>query len=102
MRRIARKPLKVLTALILLNLSALSGAAQGIPFIRNFHAEEYHANNTNFDIVTDENGNVFVANFEGLMYYDYAEWHIIHTPGIARVTVVYRAEDNNIWVGGYN
>ena len=102
MRRIARKPLKVLTALILLNLSALSGAAQGIPFIRNFHAEEYHANNTNFDIETDENGNVFVANFEGLMYYDYAEWHIIHTPGIARVTVVYRAEDNNIWVGGYN
>lgn len=75
---------------------------QGIPFIRNFTAEEYHANNTNFDIETDKEGNVYVANFEGLMYYDLAEWHIIHTPGITRVTVVYRATDNTIWVGGYN
>ena len=36
------------------------------------------------------------------MYYDYADWRIIHTPGITRVTVVYRAKDNTIWVGGYN
>lgn len=76
--------------------------AQGIPFIRNFTVEEYHANNINFDIETDEDGNVFVANFEGLLYYDFAQWRIIHTPGITRVTVVYRAKDNTIWVGGYN
>ena len=75
---------------------------QGIPFIRNFTADEYRANNTNFDIETDENGNVFVANFEGLMYYDHAEWRMIHTPGITRVTVIYKATDNTLWAGGYN
>ena len=75
---------------------------QGIPFIRNFTAEDYHANNINYDIETDENGNVFVANFEGLLYYDYAEWRLIHAPGISRITVVFRASDNTIWVGGYN
>ena len=40
---------------------------------------------------TDEEGNIYVANFEGLLYYDHAEWRIIRTPGTTRVTVVYRA-----------
>ena len=92
---------RLLTTLMLLMLIAMA-YGQGIPFIRNFTADEYGANNTNYDIETDENGNVFVANFEGLLYYDYAEWRLIHTPGITRITVVYRAKDNTIWVGGYN
>ena len=94
--------MKKLLAFLSLLLLLTTAHGQGIPFIRNFSADEYHANNTNFDIDTDERGNVFVANFEGLLYYDYAEWRMIHTPGITRVTVVYRATDNNIWVGGYN
>ena len=92
---------RTLAVLVVLCLTTIT-RGQGIPFIRNFTAEEYHANNTNFDIETDENGNVFVANFEGLLYYDFAEWRIIHTPGITRITVVYKAKDNTIWVGGYN
>lgn len=92
---------RLLAVLAVLCLTTMTHG-QGIPFIRNFTAEEYHANNTNFDIETDENGNVFVANFEGLLYYDFAEWRIIHTPGTTRTTVVYRAKDNSIWVGGYN
>ena len=76
--------------------------AQGIPFFRNFMAEEYHANNMNFDVETDGNGNIYVANFEGLMYYDHASWRIIRTPGTTRVTVCFRASDDQIWVGGYN
>ena len=92
---------RLLTTLMLQMLMFLV-YGQGIPFIRNFTADEYGANNTNYDIETDENGNVFVANFEGLLYYDYAEWRLIHTPGITRITVVYRAKDNTIWVGGYN
>ena len=92
---------RLLTTLTLL-LVLTTAYGQGIPFIRNFTAKEYGANNINYDIETDENGNVFVANFEGLMYYDYAEWRIIHTPGITRVTVVYKDKNNTIWVGGYN
>ena len=80
----------------------LPAGAQGIPFIRNYTADDYRANKLNYDVETDENGNVFVANFEGLMYYDHADWRIIHTPGIFRVTVVVRTSDNTIWVGGYN
>ena len=93
-----KRLLTTLTALLV--LAMVHG--QGIPFIRNFLVEDYQANNVNYDIETDEFGNVFVANFEGLLYYDHAEWRIIHTPGITRITVVYRAKDNTIWVGGYN
>ena len=82
--------------------TSLTAGAQGIPFIRNFTAEEYHANKLNYDVENDENGNVFVANFEGLMYYDHANWRILRTPGISRVTVVVRTSDNTLWVGGYN
>jgi ligand-binding sensor domain-containing protein len=76
--------------------------AQGVPFIRNYTTDDYHAHNRNFDIEIGNDGTVFVANFEGLMYYDNAEWRILHTPGITRVTVVYCDHYGTVWVGGYN
>ena len=93
---------KRLLPFYLLTFLPFNASAQGIPFIRNYTSEEYHGNNMNFDIETDGKGNILVANFEGLMYYDHAQWRIIRTPGITRVTVVYRASTNVIWVGGYN
>ena len=95
--------MSVLIALFTIHCSlftSVSASAQGIPFIRNYTSEEYQGNNLNFDIETDEHGNIFLANFEGLMYYDHAQWRTIRTPGITRVTVVYRASTNVIWVGG--
>ena len=93
---------KVLLVLIIYHLSLLTSFSQGIPFLRNFMANDYHAHSRNFDVEIGEDGFVYIANFEGLMYYDRAEWHIIHTPGITRVTVVYRDKNNVIWAGGYN
>ena len=93
---------KLLIVLFTIHCSLFTASAQGIPFFRNYTAEDYHANNMNFDIETDENGTIYVANFEGLMYYDHAEWRIIRTPGTTRIIVCVRASDNQIWVGGYN
>ena len=76
--------------------------AQGLPLIRNYTATEYGGHNRCYDIEIGEDGTVFVANFEGLLYYDRSRWRIINTPDMNRVTVVYRANDNTIWVGGYN
>ena len=81
---------------------ACVAAAQGIPYIKNYTAQDYHAHNRNFDVVTTSDGTVFVANFEGLLYYNNVEWHTIHTPGITRITVVYRDKNNDVWTGGYN
>ena len=101
MNRIVKVLITLFTILCSL-FTSVNASAQGIPFIRNFSAEDYHANSLNYDVETDEKGNVFIANFEGLMYYDHADWRIIHTPGISRVTVCVRTSDNTVWVGGYN
>ena len=75
--------------------------AQGLPLIRNYTAAEYGGHNRNYDVEEGEDGTIFVANFEGLLYYDRARWRIIHTPGINRVTVCVRDSKNTMWVGGY-
>jgi signal transduction histidine kinase/ligand-binding sensor domain-containing protein len=77
-------------------------AAQGIPFIRNYSIYEYDAHNFNFDVTTGPEGTIYVANFEGLLYYDNVEWRIIRTPGFARVTVVQADKKGDIWVAGYD
>ena len=76
--------------------------AQGLPLIRNYTAAEYGGHNRNYDIEIGEDGTVFVANFEGLLYYDRARWRIIHTSNNRRVTVIYRDSRNTVWVGGSN
>jgi signal transduction histidine kinase/ligand-binding sensor domain-containing protein len=88
---------------IFLSLFALTDVtAQGIPFFQNFNMKQYGGHKYNFDITVDKEGVVFVANFEGLLYYDNAVWRIVHTKGISRITSVYRDSKGKIWTGGYN
>ena len=75
---------------------------QGIPFFRNYLAAEYNGPNQNFDIISGADGTIYVANFEGLLYYDNSTWRMIHTPGITRITAVFRDSRKIIWTGGYN
>ena len=96
------RQLLLCAAIFNLQSSILNLHAQGIPFFQNFPSTEYKAHNQNFDIVTDDDGIVYVANFEGLLYYDQATWRIIHTPGITRVTSLYRDSKGTLWTGGYN
>ena len=94
--------MKRLTLLAGLTAGWLMATAQGVPAFRNFSPDEYHASNINNDVAIGADGTVYVANFEGLMYYRNVDWRTIHTPGISRITVVYRDKDNVIWVGGHN
>lgn len=75
---------------------------RGVPFLRNFTAEDYNAHSRNYDVVCDSHGTVYVANFEGLLYYDGATWRKIHTTDINRITRVARDGQDRIWIGGYN
>ena len=94
--------MRTLLLSILFTLLASTGWSQGIPFIRNYTATEYGGHNQNFDIMTGDDGTVYVANFEGLLYYDHAEWHMLHTPGVTRITALFRDSKGTIWTGGYN
>ena len=76
--------------------------AQGIPYLRNYPATEYQAHNQNFDVIAANDGTLYAANFEGLLYYDNANWRIIHSPGISRITAVFQDSKGVLWTGGYN
>ncbi len=95
-----------LAFLLLLSASAVERYGKGIhcgkPFIRNISALEYQGHNRNFDIECDTTGRIFAANFEGLIEWDGVEWKTIHTPGISRITNLYRTPDGRVWFGGYN
>ena len=93
------RQLMIMASLLWYSMTAWS---IGLPFIRNFSPQEYHGNSLNYDIDIGADGTVFVANFEGLLYYDGVEWRIIYTPGISRITVVYRDQHDVVWVGGYD
>ena len=96
------KGIFILSLFHLFTFSPLPVGAQGLPLIRNYTAAEYGGHNRNYDIEIGEDGTVFVANFEGFLYYDRARWRIIHTSNNRRVTVIYRDSRNTVWVGGYN
>lgn len=92
---------RVLISCIILLLS-LTALAQGLPFMRHFNTDDYKAHAMNFDLDIDKNGIVYVANFEGLLYYDNVRWRILHTSGLSRLTVVFCDSKGNVWTGGYN
>lgn len=94
---------KLLICFACVLLTAIRTSAQdGMPFIINYTEIDYKAHNKNFDILAADKGIVYVANFEGLLYYNNSEWNIIHTPGISRITKLYRDKNGRIWTGGYN
>lgn len=90
-----------LLTLLLVSFNGMA-ANKGLPYLRNFPATEYNAHNRNYDVVCDKYGNVFFANFEGLLYYDGSTWRKIHTKDINRVTRLACDHKNRIWIGGYN
>lgn len=86
--------------LVILSLHVTS--MEAAPFVRTFTTKEYNAHNRCFDVLCDDYGTVFVANFEGLLYYDGSAWRKLHTPGINRVTRVFKGKDGKIYVSGHD
>lgn len=84
------------------SVSAIGVKEKGIPFFRNFSASEYGAHNRNFDVECADRGYVFVANFEGLLYYDGVDWHVTYTKDISRITCLRKDQKGRIWFAGFN
>lgn len=95
--------MKPLFLILLVCLHSITSSADtGIPFFKNYTASEYGAHNRNFDVAVGPYGVMFFANFEGLLYYDNDQWHILRTPGYARTTCLLTDTHGTLWVGGYN
>ena len=90
----------VLTLFVLLQPSA--ARHYGVPFFKNISSSEYEANKINFDIVIGKDGTVFVANFEGVLYYDMSSWGILRNKSLTRITSLMRDAKGTVWAGGNN
>ena len=77
-------------------------AYMGIPFFRNYSAGQYDAHNRHFDVLCDDEGHTFFANFEGLLVYDHVHWTMVHTPDISRVVSLRKDTDGAILFDGIN
>ncbi|HEY0157068.1 MAG TPA: ATP-binding protein [Thermoanaerobaculia bacterium] len=75
-----RLPAALVAVLLLsLTLDALA-VEQGVPVIRNFTPKEYGAGATNWAVVQDHRGVVYVGNESGVLEYDGVRWRLIATP----------------------
>ncbi len=74
----------------------------GIPFTRNFSPADYKGHTQNFDIAEDRAGNIYVANFAGVLVYNGEDWNLVLTPDISRVTCVEPNAHGEVLVGGLN
>ena len=78
------------------------GGETALPFFHNIPASVFGAHNQSMDIIADDEGRVYVANFEGLVVWDGVEWTVIHSPAKSRFTTLLRDKKDRIWVAGLN
>lgn len=77
-------------------------ALPGSPIVRNFLPSDYDGHTQNFDIAEDGLGNIYVANFAGILVYNGANWDLLLTPDISRVTSLEADSSGSIYAGGLN
>lgn len=74
-------------------------ANNNLPKFINYEKKDYKAGRQNWDITIDNNGIVYFANTNGLLYNIYGEWKLTPLPkkGVLRSVL---ADNDTIWCGG--
>ncbi|WP_147676959.1 triple tyrosine motif-containing protein [Algibacter pacificus] len=81
-------------------LFTLLTLAQELPPIVKFTTDHYSAGNQNWMISQDENQNIYVANNDGLLVYNGAEWQTYPSPNKSIIRAV-NVIGNKIYTGCY-
>jgi len=76
-------------------------SAQEMPQLLTFSASDYSAAAQNWDFAEDCEGNLYVANSEGVLVYNGFEWELLPISTTSRARSVYRTSDCRILVGGF-
>lgn len=90
----------LLVVLLTVSVPFCSNAQELLPPIYNFKVLEYDAAGKNWGLAVDENGELFVANNEGLLHFNGEEWTLNELPNKTIVrSVAYL--DGKIFTGSY-
>jgi serine phosphatase RsbU (regulator of sigma subunit) len=74
--------------------------SRGVPFIRNYLPEEYHAHEQNFEMIQADNGIMYFANFAGILEFDGARWNKILSSSGMRIVSLAKNNKGLIFAGG--
>ncbi|MHC1731719.1 MAG: triple tyrosine motif-containing protein [Bacteroidales bacterium] len=95
-----------ITVGILLLVPALSLFGQfksiGVPDIWNIGRSEYRGGTQNWNIIDDEQGNIYVANNNGVLRFDGEDWEIFPSSNNSIVRSLAYGTDKKVYVGAYN
>ncbi len=88
--------------MLALPLFLISGllSAQSSYQVTTYNKATYHGGNQNWDIATDDAGNVYVANNSGLIKYDGASWSLHQLPGKTLIRSV-AVDSGRIFTGSF-
>ncbi len=92
--------MKKIVFILFFPLSVLCQNTIGLPDVVNYTKQTYNAGLQNWDIQQDKNGNIYVANNEGLLTFDGKNWNIYPLPNKTNVRSVAIGNDNKVYVGG--
>jgi DNA-binding CsgD family transcriptional regulator len=82
-----------------LNTSAQMLSIKGLPFIKNYTPDVYHAGIQNWSMTQNEDGILYIANNLGLLQFDGSTWTILHIKNNTKVRSVYVGNDQKIYAG---
>ncbi|HLU92672.1 MAG TPA: hypothetical protein VKZ54_01045, partial [Membranihabitans sp.] len=74
---------------------------QEIPAIITFDRNDYHAGNKNWGFAEDDEGNLYVANTEGILIFNGMNWQMVTLPNHRVPRCIYRGYDGKIYAGGF-
>ena len=83
------------------NPSFADRANSGLPFIRNYPANEYRADGQNWATVQDQRGLMYFGNSDGVVEYDGISWRTIATANKTVIRSLAVDENNRIYVGAF-
>ncbi len=78
-----------------------SGYGQEIPAITSFGRTDHHAGDKNWGFAEDDEGNLYVANTEGVLIFNGMNWQKVHLPHQRVPRCIFQGYDGRIYAGGF-
>ena len=75
--------------------------AQSTYLVKHYTKQDYHAGSQNWSVDTDQDGNIYVGNNDGLLIFDGTHWITYRNPDQTIVRSVFAAPDKRIYTGSY-
>ena len=95
---------RIILVLAIFPTLSLSGQFKyiGVPEIWNIDRNEYRGGTQNWNIVDDKQGNIYVANNNGILRFDGEDWETFPVSNSSIVRSLAFGSDNRLYVGAYN